>query len=476
MGEISRLQKFTYLFAIAQLIFGCAANQRLPDIDKKPSSRNTYYVDIQNGDDKNDGLNSSSAWQSLAKVSSSTFSPGDAILLRRGQVWYETLTLKSSGTAEAPITIGSFGEGSKPTLSGAVNFNSLHWSEAKPNIWAASLSADADRRPERIFVDGSPLRDQLVHATAQELKSENEWAWEKTNGGTLYFYSANSPGSNRKLIEVNVRRRGIMLGTKNFVRVKGLRSIRFREGIWLGGSGCIVENIVSNENSFTGITVVGSSNRMQNVETSNNGIDMVPGDTDAHGLGVLVEGANNEVKDFIANDNSEDGVQTGPTSGSGNRFINARMKGNRENCFDIKSGDQSIIGGTVASDAESSADCILVHKIPHRVVIEGIRASATTKGPALHVMQGASVSVEGSRLEADESSAILIGDLAGEETSILNSEIMGGGKKSGFLIDVRAGRKHVIKGNSLRLSSGTQALRVNPNAEVSFENNRVLSK
>lgn len=467
---------YFYLFTIAQFTFGCAASQRLPDIDRNPSSHSTYYVDIQNGNDQNDGLSSQRAWKSLSKLSGSTFEPGDVILLRRGQVWYESLTLRSSGVADAPIAVGSFGEGPRPTLSGAVNFKSLHWSEMKPNIWAASLAADNNRPPERIFIDGSPLDDGLAMATSQELKSENEWAWEKANGGTLYFYSANSPDRSDKLIEVNVRRRGIMLGTKSFIRIEGLRLVRFREGLWLGGSGCTVQNVVSNENSFTGITVVGSSNKIQDVETSYNGIDMAPGDSHAHGMGVLVEGSDNEVRDFVANDNSEDGVQTGPTASSGNRFINASMKGNRENCFDIKSGDQTIIGGRVASDAESSADCILVHKIPHRLVIKGIHASATTKGPALHVMQGASVSVEDSRLEADESSAILLGDMAGDESSILNSEIMGGGKKSGFLIDVRAGRKHVITGNRLRLSPGTRALRVNPNAEVLFEKNRILSK
>ncbi len=48
-----------------------------------------YYVDATNGDDLNDGLSSSAAWRSIAKVNGSIFFPGDNIYLKRGEIWRE---------------------------------------------------------------------------------------------------------------------------------------------------------------------------------------------------------------------------------------------------------------------------------------------------------------------------------------------------------------------------------------------------
>jgi predicted porin len=42
----------------------------------------TYYVDSARGKDVNSGLSQRAAWQSLDKVNSSRFQPGDRILFR----------------------------------------------------------------------------------------------------------------------------------------------------------------------------------------------------------------------------------------------------------------------------------------------------------------------------------------------------------------------------------------------------------
>ena len=44
----------------------------------------TYYVDATNGNDSNDGLSPESARQTIAKVNSMSFLPGDNILLKCG--------------------------------------------------------------------------------------------------------------------------------------------------------------------------------------------------------------------------------------------------------------------------------------------------------------------------------------------------------------------------------------------------------
>lgn len=87
----------------------------------------TYYIDSAGGNDSNDGKSESKAWKSLSKVNNkTTFQPGDKILLKAGSVFTHTFTgnkssgalvLASSGSAEHPIVIGSYGEGPKPIIN-----------------------------------------------------------------------------------------------------------------------------------------------------------------------------------------------------------------------------------------------------------------------------------------------------------------------------------------------------------------------
>ncbi len=83
-----------------------------------PAVAASYYVDAANGDDSAVGTSPSHAWRTLAKVSESHFQPGDQVLLTRGQTWYEQLAVPSSGTQEAPLTIGAYGSGAQPLIDG----------------------------------------------------------------------------------------------------------------------------------------------------------------------------------------------------------------------------------------------------------------------------------------------------------------------------------------------------------------------
>src|SRR5271157_3850465 len=56
----------------------------------------TYYVSSSAGSDSNTGTSSSTAWQTIAHVNGQTFSPGDSILFKRGDVWNESLATVSS--------------------------------------------------------------------------------------------------------------------------------------------------------------------------------------------------------------------------------------------------------------------------------------------------------------------------------------------------------------------------------------------
>ena len=91
---------------------------------KVRASGTVYYVS-NSGSDSYDGTEqthttgSTGPWQTIAKVNSSTFNPGDSILFKAGDTWREQLTVPSSGSAGNPITFGAYGSAtSSPIISG----------------------------------------------------------------------------------------------------------------------------------------------------------------------------------------------------------------------------------------------------------------------------------------------------------------------------------------------------------------------
>lgn len=80
------------------------------------ASATIYYIDSQNGNDASNGTTISGAWNSLAKVNSRNFKPGDSICFRRGAEWIGELTINSSGTGSSPIVYTAFGKGPNPVI------------------------------------------------------------------------------------------------------------------------------------------------------------------------------------------------------------------------------------------------------------------------------------------------------------------------------------------------------------------------
>lgn len=94
----------------------------------------TYYVDSSRPDDSGDGQSPETAWKTLAKVNGGSFAPGDFVLLKRGGVWREQLTVPSSGIAGFPITFGAYGTGANPKIYRTDSYN---------NWWEHSLIENA---------------------------------------------------------------------------------------------------------------------------------------------------------------------------------------------------------------------------------------------------------------------------------------------------------------------------------------------
>ncbi|MCD9024901.1 RICIN domain-containing protein [Cohnella silvisoli] len=79
------------------------------------AANTTYYVSAS-GNDNNNGTSTNTPWQTISKVNSMSFSPGDKILFQGGQLFEGQLKIITSGTSGSPITVGSYGTG-KATIT-----------------------------------------------------------------------------------------------------------------------------------------------------------------------------------------------------------------------------------------------------------------------------------------------------------------------------------------------------------------------
>ena len=76
----------------------------------------TYYVDSSGGDDKRDGLTPKSAWRTLGRASRLTLGAGDRLLLKRGSIFNEELSVSARGQEDNWAEIGAYGQGMRPQI------------------------------------------------------------------------------------------------------------------------------------------------------------------------------------------------------------------------------------------------------------------------------------------------------------------------------------------------------------------------
>jgi hypothetical protein len=101
-------------FATLALVAGLLASQTPQPL---LAAATNYYVDSVSGSDNNTGTSTSNPWQTLTKVMSRHYSPGDTINFKRGSFWTGVLQIPDSGVQGSPITFRDYGTGARPTIS-----------------------------------------------------------------------------------------------------------------------------------------------------------------------------------------------------------------------------------------------------------------------------------------------------------------------------------------------------------------------
>lgn len=92
------------------------------------SNATDYYFSSQLGDDDrtaSQAQNPSTPWKSINKLNSiiPSLKPGDAVYLRRGEIFHGTIHIENSGAPGDPIKIGAYGNGAKPVITSFVELS-----------------------------------------------------------------------------------------------------------------------------------------------------------------------------------------------------------------------------------------------------------------------------------------------------------------------------------------------------------------
>jgi parallel beta-helix repeat protein len=101
-----------------------------------------YYFSSVSGDDSRtpqQAANPLTPWKTLDKLTAYNLSikPGDSVLFKRGESFFGTLTIKSSGISGNNVYYGAYGVGANPLISGFVTLT--NWTLYSGNIYYTSL-------------------------------------------------------------------------------------------------------------------------------------------------------------------------------------------------------------------------------------------------------------------------------------------------------------------------------------------------
>ena len=118
------------------------------------SAHATNYYISSSGNDANSGASTSVPWKTITKFNSvfASLKPGDNVLFNRGDIFYGSITISRSGSSGSPITIGAYGTGANPIITGFTTQSS--WRNIGGNIWESTSEASKLATCNMVVING----------------------------------------------------------------------------------------------------------------------------------------------------------------------------------------------------------------------------------------------------------------------------------------------------------------------------------
>ncbi len=112
-----------------------------------------YYIK-NGGNDAAAGTSDGTAWETITKVNAEwdagTFAPGDQILFKKGNTFYGMIIVKEGGSSGSPISIGAYGTGDAPIITGWTEVTG--WTSYATGIWYKAITTQST--PNILLKDG----------------------------------------------------------------------------------------------------------------------------------------------------------------------------------------------------------------------------------------------------------------------------------------------------------------------------------
>ena len=152
-----------------------------------------YYVK-DDGNNALAGTSDATAWQTLSKVNTVTFLPGDFVYFKRGDTFRGYLQIPSSGTAGNYITYGAYGTGDKPKIWGAFDASDQYaWEVYSGNVWVTTSAVQSYWLDAGNIIFNNEASWGVREKLLASLNAQGEW-YIARGTGLVYMYSVGNPG------------------------------------------------------------------------------------------------------------------------------------------------------------------------------------------------------------------------------------------------------------------------------------------
>lgn len=179
----------------------------------------TYYVSATLGSDHNSGRSPARSWKTLGRVNRQCLKPGDRVLLRRGDLWRETLKPRCSGAAGKAITFGAFGQGESPAIDGSDPVDSGAWLK---DDQGRGFIRQVSRPPASLWGRAGRM---VPVSRIEDLRDNSQWFYDSV---IRRIYLTTPPPT---LLEIQARDFSIDNNQQSHVVYDGLTLRRARQGL-----------------------------------------------------------------------------------------------------------------------------------------------------------------------------------------------------------------------------------------------------